>query len=102
MCHPFSLNLQKHKEQTMDKIIMAENSTSLNEAQLRMLNVVAKLGDTVALDGLRKVVCDYLDSQLQAEMNRLWDDGKLDDQKIESFRALHERTPYRTHTLNIG
>ncbi len=28
------------------------------------------------------------------EMEKLWDSGALDPEKIEGFRHLHERTPY--------
>lgn len=44
--------------------------------------------------GLRKVITDYLSSQLQGELDRLWDNGTLSDKKIEALRSLHERTPY--------
>lgn len=81
---------------------MTDQNIALKEAQMKMLDVVATLDDAVELDGLRRVVCDYLGEQLEREMNRLWDEGKLNEQKIESFRTLHERTPYRKRTLHIG
>ena len=37
---------------------------------------------------------DHLASQLQGELDRLWADGTLNNEKVESFRTLHERTPY--------
>lgn len=81
---------------------MTENNIALNEAQMKMLDVVATLDDAVELDGLRQVVCNYLQTQLDDELNRLWDEGKLNEQKIESFRTLHERTPYHKRSLHIG
>lgn len=78
---------------------MIENNIALSEAQMKLLDVVATLDDAVELDGLRQVVCNYLQSQLDGEMNRLWDEGKLDDEKIESFRVLHERTPYHMNLV---
>lgn len=81
---------------------MIENNVALNEAQMKMLDVVAMLDDAEALDGLRQVVCSYLQSQLDGELNRLWEEGKLDEQKIESFRTLHERTPYHKRSLHIS
>lgn len=41
-----------------------------------------------------KSITDYLESQLQGELNKLWADGTLNEEKVESFRTLHERTPY--------
>ena len=29
------------------------------------------------------------------EIDRLWETGELNDEKVESFRHLHERTPYK-------
>lgn len=41
-----------------------------------------------------KTITDYLESQLQGELDKLWADGILNEEKVESFRTLHERTPY--------
>ena len=30
----------------------------------------------------------------EEEIDRLWETGALDEQKVENFRNLHERTPY--------
>ena len=41
-----------------------------------------------------KTITDYLESLLQEEIDKLWADGTLNEEKVESFRTLHERTPY--------
>ena len=41
-----------------------------------------------------KTIIDYLGAQLKGELDRLWEDGTLNEKKVESFRTLHERTPY--------
>ena len=46
------------------------------------------------IEGLRKVITDYLRAQLKEELDRLWADGTLNEEKVENFRTLHERTPY--------
>lgn len=66
----------------------------LNEAQLQLLELVSVMNTKEELDGLHKVITDYLKSQLQDEMDKLWTDGTLTNEKVESFRTLHERTPY--------
>ena len=73
---------------------MATKHTVLNEAQLQLLDLVSIMNTTEELEGLRKAIIDYLASQLQGELDRLWTDGTLNDKKVESFRTLHERTPY--------
>lgn len=41
-----------------------------------------------------KTIIDYLGAQLKGELDRLWADRTLNEEKVESFRTLHERTPY--------
>lgn len=74
---------------------MNNRRTVLNEAQLQLLDLVSVVNTKEELEGLHKVITDYLNSRLQAELDRLWADGTLSDEKVESFRTLHERTPYR-------
>ncbi len=33
------------------------------------------------------------------ELDRMWNEGTLNEERIESFRHLHERTPYDKSTL---
>lgn len=77
---------------------MNTKRTVLNEAQLQLLDLVSIINTKEELEGLRKVIMDYLSSQLQGELDRLWDNGILSEQKVESFRSLHERTPYHKTT----
>lgn len=74
---------------------MTAKRTVLNEAQLQLLDLVSIMNSKEELEGLRKVITDYLENQLQGELDRLWADGTLNDEKVERFRTLHERTPYR-------
>ena len=46
-----------------------------------------------------KTITDYLGAQLKGELDRLWADGTLNEEKVESFRTLHERTPYHKKVL---
>lgn len=73
---------------------MNTKRTVLNEAQLQLLDLVSIMNTKEEVEGLRKVILDYLSSQLQGELDRLWDNGTLNAQKVESFRSLHDRTPY--------
>lgn len=51
------------------------------------------------LRDLNRVISDYFVQKADAELNRMWDDGTLDASSIESFRHLHERTPYNKTIL---
>lgn len=48
-----------------------------------------------ALTELKQAISNHFASQAQAEIDRLWDIGELDEAKIENFRHIHERTPYQ-------
>lgn len=40
-------------------------------------------------------VSDYFARRAQDEIDRMWASGELTNKKLESFRTLHERTPYK-------
>lgn len=69
-------------------------ATVFNPAQLQLLEMMSFVKSEKALDGLKQVISDYFASQAQVEIDRLWDEGFLTEEKVESFRNLHERTPY--------
>ncbi len=79
---------------------MTARHTVLNEAQLQLLDLVSIMNSKEELEGLRKVITDYLGNQLKGEMDRLWADGTLNEEKVESFRTLHERTPYHKASIS--
>lgn len=77
---------------------MMAKHTVLNEAQLQLLDLVSIMNSKEELEELRKVITDFLETQLNGELDRLWADGTLNDEKVEGFRKLHERTPYHKAT----
>lgn len=78
-----------------------ENNTHsvFNAAQLKMLNMMAMLKTKEDIDGLQQVVSDYLAKLLHGEIDRLWEEGELSEEKVEGFRTLHERTHYNKQQL---
>lgn len=79
--------------------MMNANHTIFNAAQLKLLDLFSVLKTKEDLDGLQKVVSEYLATRLRSEIDELWNDGTLTDEKVESFRSLHERTPYKKPSL---
>lgn len=77
---------------------MAQVST-MNQAQLQLLDMLSFVKTPKALQDLNKVISDYFVKMADMEMNRMWNEGSLDEERIESFRHLHERTPYNKPTL---
>ena len=70
-------------------------ATVFNPAQLQLLEMMSFVKSEKALDELRQIISDYFASEAQAEIDRLWESGELNETKVESFRHLHERTPYK-------
>ena len=48
---------------------------------------------------MKKEISDYFVQMADAELDRMWNEGTLNEERIESFRHLHERTPYNKPTL---
>ena len=48
---------------------------------------------------MKKEISDYFVERADAELDRMWNEGTLNEERIESFRHLHERTPYNKPTL---
>ena len=48
---------------------------------------------------MNKDISDYFVKRADAELDRMWNDGTLNEERIESFRHLHERTPYNINRL---
>ena len=78
--------------------IMAQAAT-LNQAQLQILDMMSFIKTPEALTDLNRVISDYFVEMADAEMNKMWADGTLSEERIESFRHLHERTPYNKPIL---
>lgn len=77
--------------------IMTTNvsTTVFNEAQIQLLDMMSFVKKEETLTSLRQVISDYFAKEADKELDKLWDNGSLNDEKIESFKNLHERTPYR-------
>lgn len=70
-------------------------ATVFNQAQMQLLEMMSFVSTPESLADLNKVISDYFAQQAQREIDRLWETGELNESKVESFRALHERIPYK-------
>ena len=73
---------------------MIKETVGLNEAQLDFLRLLARIKTKDELDELRRIVCEYYARKVDEEMDRLWDEGKWSEEKIEEILHEHLRTPY--------
>ena len=77
---------------------MAQEAT-LNQAQLQILDMMSFIKTPEALSDLNRVISDYFVQKADAELDQMWAAGTLSEERIESFRHLHERTPYNKPIL---
>lgn len=70
-------------------------STVFNNAQMELLDMMSFVDTPEMLAQLKQAISDFFARKAQEEIDRLWETGALNEQKIEDFRSLHERTPYK-------
>ena len=68
---------------------------TMNESQMMILESFAGAQDEQELNALMDVLRNFYASRLDTEMQRLWDEGTLDQEKLDQLRKEHLRTPYR-------
>jgi hypothetical protein len=69
-------------------------TTALNEAQMSILRLLGSMKSVEEVNELRQVICDYYARRVDDEMDRLWEEGKWDNEKKEAILQEHLRTPY--------
>ncbi len=69
-------------------------TTELTNPQMEILNLMSFIKSPETLLLLKQSISDFFAQKAEDELNRLWENGELNDERIESFRNLHERTPY--------
>ena len=74
---------------------MIMEHTVFNEAQLDILNMMQWVKSPKALSNLKQAISDFFAKKAKEEMDALWANGTMTQEKFDSFATLHERTPYR-------
>ena len=72
-----------------------EKNPPLNATQLFVLRTFATARSEQDREELTSLDLDYLRKKLDEETDRLWAEGKLNDEVIEEMLNLHQRTPYK-------
>lgn len=67
---------------------------TMNEAQMMILESFAGATDEQELYDLMDVIRDFYARRLEAEMNRLWDNGTLNQEALDQLKNEHLCTPY--------
>ena len=70
-------------------------SVELNQAQLSILRLLARMNTKEKVEELRQVISNYYAQKATEEMDRLWDSGEWSEEKNEAVLDEHLRTPYK-------
>ena len=67
----------------------------INSAQYELLNVLSCINKEEDLAELKSVIVKFLNTRLQKEVDRLWENGTLNEEKMSAWGDEHIRTPYK-------
>ena len=67
----------------------------MNQSQMMLLESFAGAQDEQELNALMDVLRNFYATRLETEMQRLLDNGTLDQKALDQLRQEHLRTPYR-------
>lgn len=70
-------------------------TTILNSAQIMILESFASVKSQEEIDDLMDMLRNFYAKRLDKELDRLWDEGILNQEKLDELRNQHLRTPYR-------
>ncbi len=68
---------------------------ALNPTQLHLLKMFSYARTESALSDIKDALTRYFADKVDEEMDKLWDEGKWDNEKNEEILKEHLRTPYR-------
>ena len=66
----------------------------VNPAQLELLSTMASLNSESDLIELKQALARFFADRADREMERLWEEGTINEETLESWKHEHMRTPY--------
>ncbi len=75
-----------------------KQEATLNDAQMSILRLLGSIKTVEEANELRQVICDYYARRVDEEVDKLWESGQWDDEKIEETLKEQLRTPYNVYT----
>lgn len=70
-------------------------TTPFSPFQIEMLELVSRVQSEGEMDDIRRLLGQYFAKQAEDAIDRLWDEGKLNDEVIEGWKHEHMRTSYK-------
>ena len=63
--------------------------------QIEMLEMVSRVSSEAEMEDIRRMLGQYFAKRAEDAIDRLWDEGILNDNVMEEWKSEHMRTPYR-------
>jgi|L827metagenome_2_1110789.scaffolds.fasta_scaffold20693_3 hypothetical protein len=70
--------------------------TNPNAAQIELLHAMASIETEEDLYELKQTISKFFARKAQKELDKLWENGTLNQQKLDELRKQHLRTPYKS------
>jgi len=69
---------------------------TFSPAQVHVFNMVSHIKSAVGLEQLREQLAAFYAQKVDDEMDQLWESGEWNEEKLQSLRGSHFRTPYKS------
>lgn len=67
---------------------MERQPTVFNSAQLYLLGLFSRIKSDEELNDIKQLVSDYYAKKLDAQLEKLWDEGILDQKKLDEINEM--------------
>ena len=75
------------------------NGTYAELAQMELWQAASSIQSEEDYNEMKRVLSLFFAQLAQREIDKLWDDGILDQAKLDELRKQHLRTPYKWWTV---
>ena len=63
--------------------------------QIEMLEMISRVSSEVEMQDIRRILGQYFAKRAEDALDRLWDDGVLNENVMDEWKKEHMRTPYK-------
>lgn len=75
--------------------VSTKSRNPLTQFQIQMLELVSHVQSEQEMNDIRRILAQYFAKKAENEIDKLWDEGIINDKVIEGWKVEHMRTPYR-------
>ncbi len=75
---------------------VTNKASALSPFQIQMLELTSRVRSEGEMRDIRRMLAAYFAKRAEDEIDRLWDEGTLNEEVMEAWKTEHMRTPYRS------